>query len=186
MVATRTLLTLLNPSVKCMLGFLFWVFLGGGDVLYLLLSPPAGQCMLMKIREFTFKDRLKVFKTNCIFSIYFYTKIWISIDRILVIPLSIVSKGQILDLCCDSCFSCVWGEGEIQAIFPPAFTANCMFPPPLCISLFLFFFSFSLFFSPQIWLLVCVGELLLPWSGLATFLPPAAAELLALNKIQGC
>lgn len=101
--------------------------------------------MLMKIREFTFKDRLKVFKTNCIFSIYFYTKIWISIDRILVIPLSIVSKGQILYLCCDSCFSCVWGEGEIQAIFPPAFTANCMFPP-LCASLFLFSFFFFFFF----------------------------------------
>lgn len=119
-----------------MLGFLFWVVLGGGDVLYLLLSPPAGQCMLMKIREFTFKDRLKVFKTNCIFS---------SIDRILAIPLSIVSKGQILYLCCDSCFSCVWGEGEIQAIFPPAFTANCMFPP-LCASLFFLFFYFFFFF----------------------------------------
>lgn len=159
MVATRTLLTLLNPSVKCMLGFLFWVFLGGGGMYSLLLSPPAGQCMLMKIREFTFKDRLKVFKTNCIFSIYFYTKIWISIDRILVIPLSIVSKGQILYLCCDSCFSCVWGEGEIQAIFPPAFTANCMFPP-LCASLFLFSFFLFLFlcFSPLRFGCWCVSE----------------------------
>lgn len=132
-----------------MLGFLFWVFFWGGDVLYLLLSPPAGQCMLMKIREFTFKDRLKVFKTNCIFSIYFYTKIWISIDRILVIPLSIVSKGQILYLCCDSCFSCVWGEGEIQAIFPPAFTANCMFSPPSVHLSFYFLFFFFFVFLPS-------------------------------------
>lgn len=45
-----------------------------------------------------------------------------------------MSKGQILYLCFDSCFSCVWGKGEMQAIFPPAFTANFV-SPPLCISL---------------------------------------------------
>lgn len=46
----------------------------GGGVLYFLLSPPAGQCNLMKIREFTFKDRLKVFKIRTAYFQFTFTQ----------------------------------------------------------------------------------------------------------------